>query len=917
MKKILAIILSIILIVSVLPMGLFNITASAEYIEYTKGYYTYSVYDDKATIVDVDTSISGNITIPSTLGGYKVTRIGTKSFEYCTDLTSVTIPDSITSIGEYAFYGCTELSDFSFGNQIQLIEYKALHNTGWYNSHPDGLVYVGKILYKCKNVCPESVTITDGTIAISGYAFSGYNSLKNVSIPNSVVNIEREAFRNCRGLTNIFIPSSVEKIGLWAFEGCAGLASVVFTEGLQELKIGAFKNCSSLSSVTIPNSVTTISSETFQNCTGLRSVTIGEKVTYIDGGTFANCTNLETVNFNAINCLTMGSGGISINGHTIAFENCDNIRMVNLGENIKNIPEGAFRECVGIEYITIPKSVTNIGALAFKDCDSLKSVYYRGSEDDKAKIKIASNNSDLTNAVWYYNSCIDASEHIYDNVCDASCNLCDYKRSPHAYKTEWEKDASQHWHECSVCGDKKDISLHDFEWVIDKANNCGEDGIKHEKCTICNTIRNENTAILATGNHEYDNACDASCNVCGFVRNVLDHSYTLNGNHTCSICKYSKTPDKPVVESKTNNSVTLVKTDGFEYSKDGITWQDSNVFTNLSANTTYTFYQRVKETDIAFESEISEGLSVTFKATQSAPSAPIISSFTDTTVTLMPNANYEYSKDGITWQTSNVFTALLSGTKYTFYQRYAETDTHEASNKSAGTSITTDKAEQLLIPNAPTLQSFTTNSITLTPVDGCEYSKNGTTWQSSNVFSGLNCGTEYTFYQRYKETDTTYVGETSAAFVAKTDKGTQTAPSAPTLESKTHNTVTLTAVSGYEYSRDGINWQSSNVFTDLDSKTNYMFYQRKAETETHYAGPASTYLIVKTSEAPKYTPGDINDSGAEPDLDDVVALAQVVAGWQNVAHNTEALDVNRDGAVTLDDVVLLAQFVAGWDVTLS
>ena len=66
-----------------------------------------------------------------------------------------------------------------------------------------------------------------------------------------------------------------------------------------------------------------------------------------------------------------------------------------------------------------------------------------------------------------------------------------------------------------------------------------------------------------------------------------------------------------------------------------------------------------------------------------------------------------------------------------------------------------------------------------------------------------------------------------------------------------------------------------------------------------------------------YTPGDINDSGAQPDLDDVVVLAQVVAGWQNVTHNEAALDVNGDSDVTLDDVVLLAQFVAGWAVTIK
>ena len=89
-----------------------------------------------------------------------------------------------------------------------------------------------------------------------------------------------------------------------------------------------------------------------------------------------------------------------------------------------------------------------------------------------------------------------------------------------------------------------------------------------------------------------------------------EHNFTLNSNHTCDFCKFSKTPEKPVVESKNQNSVTLVAMEGFEYSKNGTTWQNSNVFTNLNAGTTYTFYQRVKASSVAMVSSKSPALTV-------------------------------------------------------------------------------------------------------------------------------------------------------------------------------------------------------------------------------------------------------------------------------------------------------------------
>ncbi|MBQ8256336.1 MAG: leucine-rich repeat domain-containing protein [Bacteroidaceae bacterium] len=152
---------------------------------------------------------NGAITIPSavTYNGttHSVTSIGRSAFEGCTGLTSITIPNSVTSIGGSAFDG-----------------------TAWYNNQADGVVYLGKMLYKYKGTMPAntSITIKDGTLGINRSAFDGCTGLTSVTIPNSVTSIEFCTFYGCTGLTSVTIPNSVTSIESGAFYGCTGLTSV-------------------------------------------------------------------------------------------------------------------------------------------------------------------------------------------------------------------------------------------------------------------------------------------------------------------------------------------------------------------------------------------------------------------------------------------------------------------------------------------------------------------------------------------------------------------------------------------------------------------------------------------------------------------------------------------------------------------
>ena len=153
MKKLIATILSLVLIIAVCPTGLFSFTAGAE----TSGIYTYSVSNGEATITNCDKSASGAIEIPAILGGCPVTSIGFGAFYDCTGLTSITIGNSVTSIGEYAFYDCTGLT---------------------------------------------GITIPNSITSIGDSAFSGCTGLTSITIPNSVTSIGEDAFKST-GLTSI------------------------------------------------------------------------------------------------------------------------------------------------------------------------------------------------------------------------------------------------------------------------------------------------------------------------------------------------------------------------------------------------------------------------------------------------------------------------------------------------------------------------------------------------------------------------------------------------------------------------------------------------------------------------------------------------------------------------------------------
>ena len=266
--------------------------------------FDYNVIDEEYVIIKKYNGTDTEIVVPEKIEDKPVTQIGIRAFANCTEITKITLPETVTGIDAYAFSGCTSLA------QINI---------------PEKTEYIGNFAFKgCEKL--TEIELPDGLTEIRQGAFNDCDLLK-INIPKNAVfsNSAFPEFKGNKNLTAITVAEDSEKyktvdgvlytkdgtillevpqgkdavtvaegttmIGANAFEGSI-ISEIVIPEGVVSIGDKAFSDAVNLASVTLPEGLTTIRTFTFTNCSSLKTITIPDSVTEMDDYTFydANVT---------------------------------------------------------------------------------------------------------------------------------------------------------------------------------------------------------------------------------------------------------------------------------------------------------------------------------------------------------------------------------------------------------------------------------------------------------------------------------------------------------------------------------------------------------------------------------------------------------------------------------------------------
>ena len=307
-------------------------------------------------------------------------QIGSSAFWGCSELKSITVPNTVSDIGSTAFYDCKKLINVTIPGFVKSIGYGAFKN--------------------CTDLA--EVVLNKGLTSIGFDAFENCSSLKRIDMPSSVTSIGSSAFSGCVSLESIDLPSGIKAINSETFDGCSGLKEIIVrrngsrTSDLATCTEESFTDINSDIPVFVPaNSVEAYKSHSgwsyFTNILPMRDevenmecgmygdnllYSINEKgdMTITGSGNMKNYTEADPAPWpaDAPLSLVVEAGATSIGAN--AFNGCTELQSVQLPAGLQGIGTNAFAGCGKLDYMTVTEGAMSIGSSAFVNCTALKSV---------------------------------------------------------------------------------------------------------------------------------------------------------------------------------------------------------------------------------------------------------------------------------------------------------------------------------------------------------------------------------------------------------------------------------------------------------------------------------------------------------------------------------------------------------------
>lgn len=350
---------------------------------------------NRTSIKAANAAYTGEVNVPDNVRyqniDFKITAVNDSAFFEASKITSLSLPDAITTIGKNVCYDCTQMTSVKLpANLKELGDYALAYTKITTAALPEGFEKVGvRAFMSCSAL--TSVTLPSSLKTISDYGFYG-TALQEISIPDGVETLGSNVFQSNTALKKVKLPSSLTVIPSYLFSRCSSLESIEIPETVTEIKSSAFSGCSKLI-IDIPANITTLGSEVFADCVSIETITIPASIKQIPNNLFNKCTGLKSVTmapdvtalgqyvFNGCTKLTeIKYHGSQPTGAPAPAESQGNV--VTLPSALTEIGNYCFDKCTSITGFNLPEGLIKIGSYAFADNKSLTEIELPGTVTD-------------------------------------------------------------------------------------------------------------------------------------------------------------------------------------------------------------------------------------------------------------------------------------------------------------------------------------------------------------------------------------------------------------------------------------------------------------------------------------------------------------------------------------------------------